>query len=287
MNNSAPATEAKPKSDLGQRVLTGLILAPAVVALVFFGPTWALLGVAGLIWLIGAWEWGGMLRAAHDAPAPSTVIRGSYLLLIAALMYAAYLLGVGQAVLCAGALWWLLALVWVIRYPVGLPADNTRRRLKAVIGPLVLVPSWIAIGVIHAGERGAELTLFALFLVWAADVGAYFAGKRFGKRKLSPKVSPNKSWEGVYGALAADLLLGLIGAWYFGYEGVNFLLFVMLSVFIVPVSVVGDLTESMFKRHSRIKDSGTIFPGHGGVLDRVDALTSALPVFALGLALVG
>lgn len=124
-------------------------------------------------------------------------------------------------------------------------------------------------------------------LVWVADIGAYFSGKRFGKRKLAPHVSPGKSWEGLIGGLLLSLLLtvvvGLYRDWSFG----EFLLALPAAALVVLISVVGDLTESMFKRQSGIKDSSNLLPGHGGVLDRIDSLTAAVPVFAVLLWLAG
>ncbi len=154
---------------------------------------------------------------------------------------------------------------------------------KLVIGFLILLPAWQGLIEIkqHASGKGNWLIMAVMILVWGADIGAYFSGKAFGKRKLAPSVSPGKSWEGVYGGLSLSLAItavfGLVSGWGFG----QILASLMGAAIIVFVSVVGDLTESMFKRQSGIKDSSNLLPGHGGVLDRIDSLTAAIPMFAV------
>ncbi|MDX1496662.1 MAG: phosphatidate cytidylyltransferase, partial [Salinisphaeraceae bacterium] len=126
-----------------------------------------------------------------------------------------------------------------------------------------------------------------LVIIWAADTGAYFAGRAFGKNKLAPKVSPGKTWEGVAGGLACSALMAWLGGWYvFQLAGLAAAGFVVLGLAVAGISVVGDLSESMFKRHAGVKDSGQIFPGHGGMLDRLDSLTAAAPCYLLGLLLL-
>ena len=124
-------------------------------------------------------------------------------------------------------------------------------------------------------------------MVWGADTAAYFAGRRFGKNKLLFSVSPGKSWEGVWGALIASLVLAVLGAIYFEKFDAHFPAFMLVSLLAVIFSIIGDLNESYFKRRAGVKDSGTILPGHGGILDRIDSLTSAAPVFYSGLVLSG
>lgn len=126
-----------------------------------------------------------------------------------------------------------------------------------------------------------------MLLVWGADIGAYFSGKRFGRRKLAVAVSPGKSWEGFYGGLASSLLLTLLAGLYFDWAARDLLLALLGAALVVAISVVGDLTESMFKRQAAIKDSSNLLPGHGGVLDRIDSLTAAVPMFAVLLWLHG
>ncbi|MEM9056937.1 MAG: phosphatidate cytidylyltransferase, partial [Pseudomonadota bacterium] len=152
-------------------------------------------------------------------------------------------------------------------------------------GLLVLVPAWVILVRVHASEvLGPGWLLFVFAVVWAADTGAYFVGKAFGHSRLAPRVSPGKTWEGVGGGLGLAGIVAAVGAWAFG---VPALPFIGICIATALVSIVGDLTVSMFKRHAGVKDSGRLFPGHGGILDRIDSITAAAPVFALGLALLG
>jgi phosphatidate cytidylyltransferase len=139
-----------------------------------------------------------------------------------------------------------------------------------------------AAGVDASAARGPLWLLFALLLIWAADSGAYFAGVRFGRRKLAPRISPGKSWEGLFGGLAAAMLLSAAMLHWLGLGWAQLPELLLLTVVIVLVSVVGDLFESLLKRHAGAKDSSQLIPGHGGVLDRIDSLLAALPVFVLG-----
>ena len=150
---------------------------------------------------------------------------------------------------------------------------------------LALVPSWVALVHIDAHwGNGAQWTLFILALAFAADIGAFFAGRQFGRAHLAPRVSPNKTWEGVAGGMLLALLVALAGTVWFGQRAAAF---VPLCLVAAGFSVVGDLTESLLKRHVHLKDSGRLFPGHGGVLDRIDSVTAATPVMALGLIWLG
>lgn len=150
-----------------------------------------------------------------------------------------------------------------------------------MIGLLILLPAWQGLVFIKQQPLGNWLIMAVMVLVWGADIGAYFSGKAFGKRKLAPQVSPGKSWEGVYGGLLLSLVIaavvGLVAGWSIG----QIILGLLGAAVVVFISVVGDLTESMFKRQAGIKDSSNLLPGHGGVLDRIDSLTAAIPVFAV------
>ncbi|MES9871768.1 MAG: phosphatidate cytidylyltransferase, partial [Candidatus Sedimenticola sp. 6PFRAG7] len=158
---------------------------------------------------------------------------------------------------------------------------------KSLLGVFVLVPAWAALVMIHGyGEKGPMLLLFSLTLTWVADSGAYFAGRRWGRVKLAPAISPGKTREGVYGALAGSVLWGLLLAWYAPELGPLPIL-VIFCLLVCVISVIGDLFESLLKRQAGIKDSGNLLPGHGGVLDRIDSMTAVAPVFAFGLLLLG
>jgi len=183
----------------------------------------------------------------------------------------------GLSIILATALaWWLVALLWLVVSPA-----RANARAAAIAGMLVLVPAWVALSKLHtATAQGPQLVLFLLLLVVAADVGAYFTGRRFGRRKLAPQVSPGKTWEGVAGGLIAAGAMAVPGiAW----PGVSVGPCMVLCVAVVAASVVGDLTDSLFKRHAGLKHSGHLLPGHGGVLDRIDSVTAAAPLFVVGL----
>jgi phosphatidate cytidylyltransferase len=173
----------------------------------------------------------------------------------------------------------------VLKYPKGEGRWTDSEFLKSLFGQLTLVPFWVGITAIRAYDydnepmRGAILVLATFVIVWGADIGAYFVGRQFGQHKLMPKVSPGKTIEGSAGGMATALLASLVANSYFYHiEMMPLLLLVLITSL---ASVFGDLSESMFKRSAGIKDSGNILPGHGGILDRIDSLTAAVPVFAL------
>jgi phosphatidate cytidylyltransferase len=260
---------------LKQRIITALILLPVALCGFFLleGVGFALF--IGLVVTLGAWEW------AHLAGFEGQAARVGYGALVAGLLFVMHLLpGLAPWVLGAAIVWWVVATYLVLTFPQS-SARWSSAASKLLIGLLVLLPAWQGLLFIKQQPSGNWLILAVMVLVWGADIGAYFSGKAFGKRKLAPQVSPGKSWEGVYGGLllclAMTLVLGLTQGWSVGR------LFASLlgAAVLVFISVVGDLTESMFKRQAGIKDSSNLLPGHGGVLDRIDSLTAALPVFAV------
>jgi phosphatidate cytidylyltransferase len=177
-------------------------------------------------------------------------------------------------------IWWIAALAWIVLAP-----QRVSRWTAGVAGILALVPAWLALVQLRLSEpSGAQWMLFALVLVWVADIGAFFCGRSFGRRRLAPQVSPGKTWEGVWGAFAVSVLVAIAGGRWFQ---VPLAVFVPLCLTAVAFSIVGDLTESLLKRYAGVKDSGSIFPGHGGVMDRIDSLTGAAPVLLLGLTVLG
>jgi phosphatidate cytidylyltransferase len=260
---------------LRQRVITALILAPCVIFVILWVPHPITTAVLALLVAAGAWEWSAFPGFTH------TSTRLAYVAFIAACLGVAWYAGVDSAgsslLLYASLAWWVLALLWIAFAPA-----SVNRGTAAVAGLFALVPVWLALVRLHA--QGPQLMLFLLLLVVAADIGAYFAGRAFGTHKLAPRVSPGKTWEGVGGGLAAAALMAACGVWWFNMDTVPFM---ALCIVVAIASVVGDLTESMFKRHAGLKDSGSLLPGHGGVLDRVDSVTAAAPVFLIGLERLG
>jgi phosphatidate cytidylyltransferase len=193
-----------------------------------------------------------------------------------------------QIMVVAGVVWWLLAGLWLKHYRFASDHDTHARVFKLAAGTLAILPAWCAIGVIHGGQPFGHRWLFvALAIVWAADSGAYFVGRHYGRRKLSPRISPNKTVEGLAGGLACGLAVGLAFAPLAGATLAQLPAVALVAVVAVGFSVVGDLFESLLKRHVGAKDSGDLIPGHGGILDRIDGVVAALPAFALGKAWLG
>lgn len=236
----------------------------------------------------GAWEWSRLAGLCQRWA------RLLYVLLVGLSLWGAALLlksdvgidpGTAKQLLLSGVLWWLIALSLIVSYPRTAHYWQSVY-MRGLMGLLVLVPAWTALLTLMSLTSGRDWLLFLIAVVVLADVGAFFSGKCFGRRKLAQQVSPGKTLEGVAGALLINLALALllvIGRLAPG-QGLSLILLVMLTVI---ASVVGDLLESMVKRSSGVKDSGAILPGHGGVLDRIDSLTAALPVFTFTLLLQG
>jgi phosphatidate cytidylyltransferase len=276
-----------------QRILTALALLPPVLATLWFGATPLVGAVFGAVALIGVHEWAALtLRRDPDGRSAQQGVQWACVAGAATLIGLAIVLRDTPFVwvLVAGTcLWWIVVLRWIALYPEGF---GVPRWVKAGAGLLVIPGTIAAVMLLHGApgdeHHGALRLLFALVLVWAADVGAYFAGRAFGKRKLAPRVSPGKSWEGVYGGVALALVIaGIAGHWLFQLDGGRWVPFLLLSVAVVLFSIIGDLGESLLKRAVGAKDSGTLLPGHGGMLDRIDSLLAALPAMALGLKWLG
>ncbi|HEY8509719.1 MAG TPA: phosphatidate cytidylyltransferase [Steroidobacteraceae bacterium] len=263
---------------LRKRVVTAVVLAVGLLAVVLLMPPVATTVVVTAAVLVGAWEWSAFLRASHVA------LRVGYVAVVAVLLLLVWQFTKIESgldiVLAAAVVWWVIALCWVALAPRRVAPWSA-----SIAGILALVPAWLALVRLRSDfDRGAEWLLFAFVLVWVADIGAFFVGRRFGRLRLAPNVSPGKTWEGVLGGAALGTIVALLGASRFGIPAE---LFVPLCLAVVGFSVVGDLTESLFKRFAGLKDSGTLFPGHGGVMDRIDSVTGAAPVLLFGLIALG
>lgn len=260
---------------LKQRIITALILLPIALCGFFLleGAGFALF--IGLVVTLGAWEWARLAGFAAQSA------RVTYATAVAAMLFIMYLVpGIAPWVLGASVLWWAVATFLVLTYPQ--TAHHwANAATKLMIGLLILLPAWQGLIWIKQDALGNWQIMAVMVLVWGADIGAYFSGRAFGKRKLAPKVSPGKSWEGVYGGLVLSLVITAVVGVVRGWTAGQLLMGLFGAALIVFVSVVGDLTESMFKRQSGIKDSSNLLPGHGGVLDRIDSLTAAIPIFAV------
>lgn len=260
---------------LRNRVLTAAILAPLFVLGVLKLPGVYFAVLLGLVVLAGAWEWTGLSGYPGVGPRVGAVaVTG--LLLAVVLYYRGPL--AGPLFLAACAAWLLVAVGLIRRRRVG--PMRWPRPARWLSGVWVLVPAWLAISALQDAAPAAALLLF--LLVWAADVGAYFAGRRWGRRRLAPAISPGKTVEGVLGGTAAAVPVAAGFAVYWGLGPSAWAGLIALSVFVILVSISGDLFESNWKRLVSLKDSGSWLPGHGGVLDRIDSMTAAAPFFALG-----
>ena len=274
------------------RVLAAAIMAPLAIAAVLLLPTPWMAALSAAVFLVGLWEW---LRLTEiEDPIARGVLMTANLLLMVALVWAS---GSGsgggslvlfQIMTVVGVIWWLLVLLWLRRPRFASDHGTHARMFKLAAATLSIVPAWSALALIHAERpHGNYWLLLALAIVWAADSGAYFAGRRFGKHKLSPQISPNKTIEGLVGGVLAAMIVALVAAPLIGTPLAQLPLVALVAAWTILFSVVGDLFESLLKRHVGAKDSSHLIPGHGGVLDRIDSVLAALPVFAFGKLLFG
>lgn len=271
---------------LKQRVITAVILAPIVIGGLFLLPPAGFAVFTGALLAVAGWEW------ANLAGFHSGVPRWGVAIVLMALMAVFQALPV-VPLLGALAMLWLFVAVIVAAYP-GAVRVWEPRPVRLLLGILVLIGAWLALNHLRSGElvlghttNNLLLILYTFLVVWGADIGAYFAGRAFGGRKLAPAVSPGKTWAGVWGGLAVVAGLALAVAWWLGLAGLAVTQFVLVSLLTALASVLGDLFESMLKRHRGIKDSSQLLPGHGGVLDRIDSLMVAIPVLAACFTLLG
>lgn len=270
---------------LKQRVITALVLLAIVLWVILALPTSIIAIIFGLVVLQAAWEW------TYLVGIQPVLGRLAFLLISAITLWLGWQnladLSITQ-VFHVAMFWWLLALVWVFNPEMGKRRTLASTSIKILSGLLVLVPAWFAIIYIHfSGPRGAQWLIYALSISWVADTGAYFAGRRWGRHKLAPRVSPGKTVEGALGAIMLVAIYAALASLYFDLSGKVQWVFILFCIVLVPVSILGDLYESMIKRHGGIKDSGQILPGHGGVLDRIDSVTAVMPVFVLFASMAG
>jgi phosphatidate cytidylyltransferase len=271
---------------LKQRVMTACVLfLLLLVAVLGFSVTGFQIFVAAVL-ALAAWEWSRLSGVEHGA------MGGIYVGVFVALMYLIRMhQEAGSLLISAGVLWWLLALVMIKLYP---HYTHTWHRTPLLLGMglAVLLPSWVSLIYLRDSSGFRQYVFIFFAMVAAADTGAYFSGKRFGRHKLSPTVSPNKTWEGFAGGVTACcavlwLSLAVTGLASFDLNPASLLMATAGAAVLAGYSVIGDLFESMMKRQANMKDSGTLLPGHGGVLDRIDSMTAALPLYTWGLMAAG
>lgn len=264
---------------LKERVLTALVLVLVLLGVMLGLPPIATVWLLTVLVLVGAWEWAGFIGTG------SLRLRVGFTVVVAAalvgclLAYGTWPSFVRIAMLVAVA-WWFVAFVWICLAPARVSPFTA-----AAAGMLSLVPCWLALVYVTLTTQSTRWVLFTLALVWAADTGAFFAGRWLGRVPLAPRVSPKKTWEGVLGGvITGGLVAWIAGTWLFD---VDVLPFIITCVAVAALSVVGDLTESLLKRAAGLKDSGSMFPGHGGMLDRIDSVTAAAPALVFALLSLG
>ena len=260
-----------------QRIITALIAAPVALACVFLLPPVGFAVFVGLVVTVAAWEWANFAGLSQPW-------RVAYAVLVAVVLVVA---NPTFILFIASGLWWLLALLLVLTYPAS-ARFFTSRLVVLPIGLLVLTATWAALLMLRYITHFEWLICLLFFLVWGADIGAYFVGRMFGGPKLAPSISPGKTWAGFCGGMVTALIVSfLMMLWMAGQDHLphplsgSGALFLATCLLVAAASVLGDLTISMFKRNRNIKNTSNLLPGHGGVLDRVDSLLAAAPIFAL------
>lgn len=282
------------------RFLAALVMGPAAILAVLFLPTPWMMVLAAMLFLAGLWEW--FKLADVEDTLTRTFLLAANLLLMVMLVWGSRTghggsLALFHLMILVGVAWWVLAALW-LRFPeFGAHREGWARAVKLAAGTLAVIPAWCALAVIHGDPADAATIgiiprnhlwlLTALMMIWMADTGAYFAGRKFGRHKLSPRISPNKTVEGLVGGAIAATVFGLIFAMIAGATTAQLPWVALTALITVAASVVGDLFESLLKRHAGVKDSSDLIPGHGGILDRVDSVLAALPVFAICKASFG
>ena len=269
---------------LKYRLLTAFLMGPIILWGIFSLPEFWFSFAAVILVTIGAWEWAAFVGLTKSLERTLFVLFNIALFLVVLYLQNR---SINHAVIYSSVAWWLISIPLLLTFPF---KDNHFLRLnltKGLIGVVLLLATLVSMVLIRSNPNyGPEFVLYIILMVWFADSGAYFVGRTLGKNKLIPNVSPGKTWEGVIGALVVTVIASIIAIDLLSIPSSNSVFFVLITFVTVVYSIVGDLSESMFKRMSDIKDSGHILPGHGGILDRIDSLMSALPIFFIGLLLM-
>ncbi|MDF2179620.1 phosphatidate cytidylyltransferase [Aliiglaciecola sp. CAU 1673] len=279
---------------LKQRIITALVLAPLALGAILFLPVDGFQLCMALIIGLGAWEWANLMsisnklgKAAYTLLMVAACAGLAFYVPVAAIWYQGQLNSLYLGILAASALWWGISLLMILAYPKYTSGWRNSLWLRGLFGICTLLPTWVAVVALRTELYdveplfGASLIFYVLGIVWAADIGAFFSGVKFGRHKLRPNVSPGKTLEGLAGGVAASLAIIGFAAMHYQVNASMIWTHLAIGIITVGVSALGDLNESMFKRCVGCKDSGTLLPGHGGILDRIDSLTAALPVFTL------
>lgn len=265
---------------LKQRIITTLIILPLALSglINLTDVNFAL--VSGLLVGAASWEWLNLIECRESSQ------RLIFMLFLGFTCIFLLFYDFALWLLPFGFIQWSFILAWISRYPGASQWWRNGLFLRAFVGWLILSLFWFSINNIRQGDLGIIYLLSLCFIIWSADSAAFFVGKKWGKTALAKRLSPSKTWEGLYGGIAAGLITAIISGFFIGIKGVNWLIWILLIIMTLLFSVVGDLFESMCKRMQGCKDSGHWLPGHGGILDRLDSLIAAAPVYGAGLWLI-
>lgn len=269
---------------LRTRVMTALVIFPVTLAVVFLAPPLVFKGIIAILFMTGCTEFARISGLSAKA--------GRWLLTIQALLFAVlfYFWSEVQphavALLSLACLAWLLLFIRLPLYRAGAEPDRSFQRMGFISAPISLTSCWFSLSWLHEQENGTFVLFLLLLIIWASDTGAYFSGKQFGRHKLAKVISPNKTWEGVYGGIALALLAAWLWSGPVTHLGIAPLALIVITVITAMTSIGGDLYISLHKRTMKLADAGNLFPGHGGVLDRYDSLLSGAPFFALAFGVL-
>lgn len=267
----------KLEKKLKLRILTAVFLVPIILIALFALPLFWFGWFSALIFMAAAWEWTNLIHV--DRPLHKIFFLLGFLVLI-------YVLGHLLApafILILGAITWFAITFFVFNYRLFKQVWPLKKAVQIGVGLWLLALCWFGLNFVRWQDDGRFLVFILFLIVWGTDTASYFSGKRWGKRKLAPEISPGKTIEGVLGGVATAFVIGLIVSAFLPVNFTTYFLFLLVILLTIIISIVGDLFESMVKRQSNLKDSGQLLPGHGGILDRIDSIISAAPIFAAGL----
>lgn len=264
---------------LRTRIMTALVILPVTLAVVFLAPPLVFKGLIAILLMAGCSEFARISGLSARA--------GRILLVLQALTFAVFFYAWAEiqahamALLAAACLAWLLLLIRLPTYREGMEPNPNFQRLGFVSSLVALTFCWFSLSWLHEQENGTFVLFLLLLIIWSSDTGAYFSGKQFGRHKLARVISPNKTWEGVYGGIALALLVAWLWSGPIAQLGIEPLPLAVITITTALTSICGDLFISLHKRTTKLADAGNLFPGHGGVLDRYDSLLTGAPFFAL------
>ncbi|MDQ7090190.1 MAG: phosphatidate cytidylyltransferase [Methylococcales bacterium] len=283
-----------------QRIITATILAVLIIPAVLFLSSLHFSLVIALVVLVGAWEWTHLIKMEQIGlrilflislvlPMLGVAFWTQFLEMVALQFEWGDVREYSGAIewtVIPPVLFWIIMMMLIRQLPTSLLKLELKQHYRAFTGWFILLAAWMFISRLRL-LYGEEMVLYFMILIWVADIAAYFVGKRLGKDKLSPDISPGKTVQGIYGALVGAGICGLVLGILYKFSWMSIIDFMLLSILTVLVSIYGDLFFSLIKRQRGVKDSGIIFPGHGGVLDRIDSIIAAAPFFYAGITLIG